>query len=142
MKRHATKPAEDLAAKRRAYLKTQGEAYIVVAVMAVLCLSALSDIVQRAPHLPIPILSVAVMLASVGGMIHIAMRQLKQAKEVPYVPPVREQAAALPAEEVLVRGSERPAPATDELVRAAAAADPVAAEELLRAGQDDRRGSS
>src|SRR5689334_14712163 len=38
----------------------------------------------------------------------------KLADRTPYVPPVREQIAALPANEVLVRGSERPEATSDE----------------------------
>ena len=36
-----------------------------------------------------------------------------------YVPPVAEQIAALPAEEILLRGSDQPAATPDELLRAA-----------------------
>jgi hypothetical protein len=51
-----------------------------------------------------------------------------------YVPPVSQQVAALPDEEVLVRGSEQPSTTSDELLRAAQAGAQTQAEELLRAG--------
>jgi len=53
--------------------------------------------------------------------------------ELRYVPPVRDQLAALPAEEILVRGSGQPAATPEELLRAARAGTADAREELLRA---------
>ena len=57
----------------------------------------------------------------------------KSAKSIPYVPPVREQIAALPAEAILVRGSDRPSATSEELLRAATSREANPAEELLRA---------
>jgi hypothetical protein len=56
----------------------------------------------------------------------------KAAKAIPYVPPVREQIAALPADEVLLRGSDPPVARPDELLRAARQGTQTGAEELMR----------
>ena len=53
-------------------------------------------------------------------------------QEIPYVPPVAEQTAALPAEDILLRGSDRPAANPAELLRAAHAGMAGPAGELLR----------
>jgi hypothetical protein len=57
----------------------------------------------------------------------------KVANSLRYVPPVAEQLAALPADEVLLRSSEQPAAAADELLRAAQEGSVTEAVELLRA---------
>jgi hypothetical protein len=57
----------------------------------------------------------------------------KEASMLRYVPPVREQFADLPAEEVLLRGSEEGAAQQGELLRAADASPVSKSEELLRA---------
>jgi hypothetical protein len=51
---------------------------------------------------------------------------------LPVVPAVREQIAALPAEEVLLRGAETPVATPDELLRAAREATASAPHELVR----------
>ncbi len=53
-------------------------------------------------------------------------------KSLPHVPPVSEQIAALPADEVLLRGSNAPAAAPEELLRPAGKQE-TPAEDLLRA---------
>ena len=62
------------------------------------------------------------------------------AKGVPcpaYVPPVREQIHSLPADEILLRGSDQPAAVPGELLRAAhEGTDATAAEELLRSTEN------
>jgi hypothetical protein len=63
------------------------------------------------------------------------LREAKQiAERASYVPPVKEQIEALPAEEVLVRGSDQPAATCDELLRATNEVSQTPAEELLRSG--------
>lgn len=52
---------------------------------------------------------------------------------VPYVPPVREQIAALPAEQILVRGTNGAAATPEELLRAVHNETTTPAEDLLRA---------
>jgi hypothetical protein len=55
------------------------------------------------------------------------------ATSIPYVPPVNQQIAALPADAVLVRGSDEPPTSSDELLRAAREGADAEAAELLRA---------
>ena len=57
----------------------------------------------------------------------------KQAASVPYIPPVAEQLAALPAEVILVRESAKPTADPAELLTPAYAGVTDPAEELLRA---------
>jgi len=59
----------------------------------------------------------------------------KRANALAYVPPVAEQIAAMPAEEILVRGSEEPSAAPGELLRAARTGAETEAGELVRASQ-------
>ena len=62
----------------------------------------------------------------------ICRDQLRKKQEIEYVPPVAEQIAALPAEEILLRGSDQPAATSGELLRATHSATETAPEELLR----------
>lgn len=61
--------------------------------------------------------------------------------DTPVVSPVREQIAALPAEEILVRGANEPVAEPGELLRAARAGEGTQVAELLRAPgtQDEGR---
>ena len=81
---------------------------------------------------PCFLIFVVTVLVFFGGL---GMRRnaLKEARRLVYVPPVAEQVAALPAEEILVRGSERPDAAPPELLRAAHSGNIEDANELLRA---------
>ena len=78
-------------------------------------------------------------LAWVFGFVAIACRFLwshcaGKARSLVYVPPAAEQIAALPAAEILVRGSHQPAATPSELLRAARqGAETTDAGELLRA---------
>ena len=66
----------------------------------------------------------------------IARRQAKKATTIPYVPPVTANADNLPAEEVLVRGSEEPlAPQREVLLRATIAEQGTPPEQLLRSSE-------
>ena len=56
------------------------------------------------------------------------------ARRFPYVPPVAEQFATLPAEAILVRGSDQLSAAPEELVRAAVYSDETSASELFARG--------
>lgn len=70
-----------------------------------------------------------------GVVAFVGCRKAKfRGDRVAYVPPVREQIAVLPADEVLLRGSDHPAAAPEELLRAAQQVTETASEELLRAG--------
>ena len=56
----------------------------------------------------------------------------RRSAKLSHVPPVSEQLAARPAAEVLLRGSDQPAAAPDELLRAAREGADTDAEESLR----------
>lgn len=73
-------------------------------------------------------------IAAISGML-LSYRSVKTLKTLPHVPPVAEQIAALPAEEILVRSSDEPAATSEELLRAARGHEDTAAEELVRADQ-------
>lgn len=80
-------------------------------------------------------------LATIGIPTFVLLRvillyrsQVDKARGIAYVPPVAEQIAALPAESILVRGSEQPAAQPEELLRAAQSGAETEAGELLRAG--------
>jgi hypothetical protein len=75
---------------------------------------------------------VGAVLPALIGVIGLARRQRSIVKSIPYVPPVAQQIAALPADEVLLRGSDPPTVALDELLRAATGGTETAAGELLR----------
>lgn len=80
-----------------------------------------------------------VLLALVSGAAYCGSRLYQQcdrnARFIPYVPPVREQIADLPADEVLLRGADLPTAAVGELLRPAREGEVTASEELLRAEQ-------
>lgn len=68
---------------------------------------------------------------ALGGWT-VRQRNASHAKALPYVPPVREQLAALPAEAILVRGSDEPPTAPEEMLRAAHPGAAAPEQELLR----------
>ena len=79
------------------------------------------------------IFAVGLLAAWVGIAILGSVKQ--DAEAIPYVPPVHEQIAALPAEDILLRGSDHLEALPGELLRAAQAGTETASEELLRAQQ-------
>jgi hypothetical protein len=64
--------------------------------------------------------------------LRVAVRARRRAKALRYVPPVRDQIAALRAHEVLVRGAGPPAASPGELLREAEDAGHATGAELLR----------
>ena len=78
-------------------------------------------------------------ICGLGGWLFLA--SLEKTVSLPHVPPVREQIAALSAEEILVRGSNEPAAAPRELLRAAHEGTEMAVEELLRQGDNPAAGT-
>lgn len=74
-----------------------------------------------------------VAIGSLIGAISTAAQVNRKFEALPCVPPVREQLAVLPADEVLLRGSEMSAAAAAELLRAAHNADNSSDDGLLRA---------
>jgi hypothetical protein len=66
--------------------------------------------------------------------VRLFATSMQKADSIPYAPLVSEQIAALPAEEVLLRGSDQLAATPEELLRAASAGKmKTPSEELLRA---------
>jgi len=135
---------EDLARKRREYLKhkaaanfqrTFGIACTIAALFgglyALWLLVPMSDAALQEL-----LVRVVLFVAAVIFMLGVSQVDLAERKErrFPYVPPVAEQIAALPAEDILLRGSDQPAATTDELLRAAQAGTTHEAVELLRPG--------
>ena len=63
----------------------------------------------------------------------LSRSSIREARTLPSLPP--EQIAALPADQILVRGSEEPATIPEELLRAATKGTAIPSQELLRADQ-------
>jgi hypothetical protein len=91
---------------------------------------------QARPDVRILCAGMAVLAAIAFVSFRSWRRSKHEAETIAYVPPVREQIAALPAEEILVRGSDQPAATPDELLRPARERAETGAEELLRADQE------
>jgi len=70
-------------------------------------------------------------LAVYGGFKVVECRRM--AESIIYVPPVRDQIAALPQHAILLRGSEQPTATADELLRATKEPNETPSEQLLRA---------
>jgi len=73
-------------------------------------------------------------LATLSSRLYGALDQ--KSRFIPYVPPVRDQIAALPAGEVLLRGSDSPPSPQDELLRAAHISSEIGSDQLLRSIAD------
>ena len=82
-----------------------------------------------------PVLALVPLVALISCSFSVCHGNVRAIKRIEYVPPVAEQLAALPAADVLLRGSDQPAAAPDELLRPAHEGMETDAEELLRAGQ-------
>lgn len=83
----------------------------------------------------VPFLAYFLMLDFLGGSTWLFARLWRSsataANTLDYVPPVREQIAVLPADEVLLRGSDEPSATPEELLRAAHGGTVEAGEDLL-----------
>ncbi len=136
--------------KRREYLKKKGTAYRNVSTQAVfvvlaVMLTIVSLLATIFSLLRLDLLSVlffAALTALDGVMtrsvIDSARQAHEQAKQLPYVPPVT--ANSLPAEEVLVRGSEEPAEEQGKvLLRGTDGSAGTGKQELLRGSQRQDR---
>jgi hypothetical protein len=64
-----------------------------------------------------------------------ARHEFRRASEIPFVPPVT--ADTLPADEILVRGSDEPVAQSDVFLRAAQQGQETAKDELLRVSQGE-----
>jgi len=81
--------------------------------------------------------AVATLVISGGFGWRMFRATIDSVSRMPYVPPVREQVAALAAESVLVRGSIAPIGAEEDLLRAGACTEQWRPNELLRRCDDE-----
>lgn len=86
---------------------------------------------------PVAVIFLACVCSITAGGWKLRQREARRARSIPYVPPVREQIAALPADEILVRGSDQPAAGQEELLRPGKYSYDVSSDELLRAERSD-----
>jgi hypothetical protein len=149
-------PIVDAAIRRRHYVWRKAGAYsIASAIGAISCLGCVAAVyalcflfwaflgpeceVEDEPCLyQWPIARPAMIAIPVGVLIGIACcagswSVKRKADRIPYVSPVADQLAEIPAQQVLLRGSGQPAAAPDELLRAASAGAENLKEEALRA---------
>lgn len=137
---------EDGAEKRRKYLQTIVEAktlgcigwiFMVGFGLPTLLLAAGSVVSGILGHDITPTIVGLVLALFLGGMAYLGFHCIgnanKMADDNLYVPPIREQIANLPSNQILLRGSEQPAALPGELMRAVHAGDSNSEEELLRA---------
>jgi len=128
------RPMEYLAKRRRTYLWTKAAANTLAAIgTIVFFLFAALFVVFVALGLwtQLPSYFMLAVIGGISGVGGIVWRvSLNLARAVPHVPPVREQIASLPANEILVRSSAEPAALPEELLRAAQSGAGV--EALLR----------
>jgi hypothetical protein len=136
------------ARKRQEYLRSKIVAYTIVVICGVVsyvgfALAALVILRLRVSWASmLPDWKVIENMASCvgGGLLagfagfHGCGLAEKRADTLAYVPSVKEQIAALPAHETLLRSSGQPAAAPDELLRAAHKGTLVPSDELLRPG--------
>jgi len=69
---------------------------------------------------------------------HDRKDRIREARQLTVVPPVQEQMAALPADEILVRSSEEPASSAEELLRSADNSRELGRNDLLRPEQSNQ----
>ena len=142
-------PIQDRAKMRRSYVWNSTKTNALT--MTLLLCSACLGLVNLVPIIGL-VVSVGAILSggenAVGGIVGVVVcgfftaimgwltfQCFSSALAVPippYVPPVREQIATLPPDEVLLRGSDQPAATPDELLRATQVTQQTTAEELLR----------
>jgi len=148
---------EDRATKRRIYLSKKAVLLVLQAFAVLVCIGSpviavvliwwladrgfrpLHDLLVTGVSLDLPRLPVVVLVifALLLAATRAGKRISEKRKSIPYVPPVAEQIAALPAENILLRGSNQPATAVGELLRAAKAGSDTEAEELPRPREED-----
>jgi hypothetical protein len=136
---------EDQARKRREYLGKVIPAHVSMWIWAVVCaMFALLTVIGAFTYWipdegPEPnILSFCVGMGIAIYLTSCWFRKWRSAREklaaIPFVPPATKQLSTLPAEEILVRGSDQPSATAEELLRASQAGTDLEAEELLRPG--------
>lgn len=149
MSNQTRREPEDLAKKRRKYLakttavKTTLAVGVVITILfgylfalvllgsAMACVQALT-MGSATQYWWILLVALALSGAPMSFGMWLWRSSSKQMRSLAHVPPVAEQIATLPDEEILVRGSDEPAATADELLRAAQAGTVQPAKELLR----------
>lgn len=134
--REMVKAAEE---KRRDYLRTKTRTVAIAAVSGVTAIALILLTLSVSLRDPVHFGEVAVILVGLSGAVIMAIVAalgcgvaVKQALSLPHVPAVRSDALAIPAEDILVRGSGAPPAEPRELLRAARVGVETAVEELVR----------
>lgn len=139
--RNANTRPKEYARQRRNYLLkktavgTTGVTFAILAVaLGLLTLLIVLMIVQHDPHIAI---TIPISWAVPPGLATLLAAWLslfcfKKSSTIVRVPAVREHVLTLPAEEVLLRGSDSSPASPDELLRAAHEGNRISSEELLR----------
>lgn len=141
---------KDPATKRREYLLGTTTAHLFATVGAIAAVGfGILTVIAVIPlayvfylgsgvNTPFAVMNIAVVML-LGVLTALSVRLFKISDKkldaLNYVPPVREQVANLPADEVLLRGSNQPTATPEELLRSAQAGIETDAQELLRAEQ-------
>ena len=145
--------------KRRKYLRSKTLAVVTAGMAGVLAVvgGVIADIIMRGKLYDLGHMEYGVFSGDVSdlenhfrttitlGLFSLAVGlistficrdRVRHAKAIPYVASVRKQLANLPAEGILLRGSEQPVAATHELLRAAHEGEKMRPVDLLRAEQE------
>jgi hypothetical protein len=122
--------------KRRLYLMLKGGAYTLVGLMVLV--AGLFFVIALREWKVGSLLGALVLLLAARQVTRFAHRVHRKAKQLPYVPPVTVN--TLPAEEVLVRGSEEPKEEQGKvLLRGTGGSEGTGEQELLRSSQRQER---
>ena len=142
-------PMKDAAKKRRRYLWRLcsmmslcaiGGIITIVGTIAAVILAQMAWTLSTPHRVPaidmpwsmtLPFVMIPIVIASMGFWMSRAF--LGKSRTLPYVPPLAGPVAALPAKDILVRGSDEPKAAPWELLRAAHSDRSAPNQELLRA---------
>src|SRR4051794_21347038 len=122
-------------AKRWVYLASKANKIVgacmfagaAVAALAATCVSLILK--QSGPWLSTWAYAAAMLLFAGAVFCYMTYRTANEAMSIPHVPPVHEQLAAFPPEDILLRGSGEPTAAPDELLRAAGKSPGTAVDE-------------
>jgi hypothetical protein len=144
-------PMEDAATKRRKYLLARAGTStlgctgaflacgfaVLTAIGAVAILMSILGLGYFPLAFTFSIVATAVSGIITSRSIQAVRNADQKAAQISYVPPVREQVANLPVEEVLLRGSHQPPASAEELVRAATFNLAIPETGLLRAADSE-----
>lgn len=141
MRETHNEPSEGAVKKRWEYVRKKATVIIPALVAGALAIALLGFVLKLAlqrgtmTDFQFGVFMLAILLMVPCAVVIILSE--KEALSIPYVPPVAEQVAALPAEEILVRGADPPVAMPEELLRAAQIGPTEPPDELLRA--EDRK---